>query len=443
MPKVAKTMTAVEVRNLKHPGHAGNAKFAVGGVPGLVLQITPTGAKSWLLRTSVGGRRKAIGLGNFPAIGLAQARERAVEALDQIRQGIDPIAERQAVRAALAAAQAKITFAEAIDGWNREHPNKFTSEKHRLIWLNSVRAVEGLQGMRVDQITEEDVWRYLEPVAERTADTARRVRGRIASVLDWAEDAKQRSGPNPANTGWLKRKLKAKTAGAVEQNWPALQMDDAQRWFHALRQLEGTGSRALEFLAMTAVRSNDVRGALWDEVDLAKATWTVPAARIKGRIETKRLHVVPLSPPALTLLKELPVINELIFPAPRGGKLSDATLGKTMKRMHAADLKAGNRGFFDAEVRLYLDDDNGNKVDAGPAPAVPHGLRSLFRDWCGTHEVPRELSELSLAHKFGNEVEQAYARNPLTERRRPVMEGWAAFLRGEADDNVVQFRGAM
>lgn len=437
MPKIAKEMKAAEVRNLKHPGHGGNAKVAVGGVPGLVLQITPTGAKSWLLRTSFGGKRKAIGLGNFPAIGLAQARERAVEALDQIRQGIDPIADRKAVRAALDAAEAKITFAEAIDGWDREHPNKFSSDKHRLIWLNSVRAVEGLQDMKVDQITEEDVWRHLEPIAERTADTARRVRGRIAEVLDWAEDEKQRSGPNPANSGWLKRKLKAKTAGAVTQNQPALQMDDAPRWFEALRQLDGVGSRALEFAALTAVRSGDVRGALWAEIDVGKGTWTIPTARMKMR----RPHVVPLSAPALALLKELPVMNELVFSAPRGGKLSDATLSAAMKRMHAADLKAGNRGFFDAEVRLYEQSVDGNMVDAGPAPAVPHGLRSTFRDWCGTDGVPRELSELSLAHKFGNEVEQRYARNPLVEKRRPVMERWAAFLNGEAVAKVVQLHG--
>ena len=181
-----------------------------------------------------------------------------------------------------------------------------------------------------------------------------------------------------------------------------------------------------------------MRGAVWEEVDEIKAMWAIPPARTK----MQRAHVVPLSAAALALLKELPRDNPLVFPAVRGGKLSDATLSAAMKRMHSADLKAGGGGFFDAEVRSYRKDDDGIMVDVGPAAATPHGLRSLFRDWCGTNEIPRELSELALAHRFGNEVEQAYARNPLTERRRPIMEAWAAFLAGgNAGGQVVPIRG--
>ena len=438
MPKRVKEMSPLEVKRLEYPHAEMEAKGnkllpvfkAVGGVAGLQLQLTPGEGKSWIFRYSVRVpgtdryKRRSLGLGSYPEVGVGEARDLARAAKAKIREGTDPIKDRKAARAALAAEVAKMTFAQAIEGWDREHPHKFSSQKHRVIWLNSVRAVEGLQEMQVDQITQEDVWRFLEPVAKRAPDTARRVRGRIAAVLDWAEDEKQRFGPNPASTGWLKRKLSAKTAGAKVTHQPALQVEDAPRWAAALRNREGLGSRALEFLALTAVRSGEVRGATWDEIDKDNSVWTIPAARMK----MKRDHTVPLPVDAVALLKSLPHMegSPYIFPAQRGGMMSDMTLSATMKRMHEAELKAGGPGF--------VDKDNGR-------PAVPHGLRSCFRVWAGKNQFSREHAELALAHQFGDSVEQAYQRDIYTEERRPMMEAWASHLAGISnDDNVVVMR---
>lgn len=440
MPKRVKELSALEVKRLVYPHDEIQAKGrkplpvfkSVGGVAGLYLQLTAGEGKSWIFRYAVQNgadkhgskkyKRRSLGLGSYPEVGLAEARDRAREARGMIREGKDPIKEQRAVRAALAVEVAKLSFAKAIDGWDREHPNKFGSEKHRQVWLASVRSVEGLQNMKVDQIEQEDVWRCLEPIAKRTPDTARRVRGRIEEVLDWAEDEKQRSGPNPAATGWLKRKLSARTAGAKVTHRPALQVDEAPRWWAALRMLDGMGSRALEFMALTAARSGEARGARWDEIDLVKAVWTVPAVRMK----MKRDHSVPLPVEALQLLRALPRINELVFPAARGGEMSDVTPIATMKRLHEADIRASGPGFFDK--------------DSG-RPAVPHGLRSTFRVWAGQRGFSREHAELALAHQFGDAVEQAYQRDIYTEQRRPMMEAWAAHLtRREGAGRVAALR---
>lgn len=382
MPKRVKELSALEVKRLEYPHAKAKAKGtkplpvykAVGGVAGLHLQLTSGEGKSWIFRYAVENgadkqgnkkyKRRSLGLGGYPEVSLAEARDRAREAKSAIREGRDPIKERRAARAALAAEVAKLTFAKAINGWDRDHPNKFGSDKHRQIWLASVRGIDSLQHMQVDQIGQEDIWRFLEPIAKRTPDTARRLRGRIEEVLDWAEDEKQREGPNPAATGWLKRKLSAKTAGAKVTHRPALQVDEAPRWWAALRRLDGMGSRALEFMALTAARSGEARGARWDEIDLVRAVWTVPAARMK----MKRDHSVPLPAAAVEMLNHLPRLGDLVFPAARGGEMSDVTPIATMKRLHEADFQAGGPGFFDK--------------DSG-RPAVPHGLRSTFRVWAG------------------------------------------------------------
>lgn len=298
MPKRVKELSALEIKRLEYPHEEMQAKgnkllpvfVAVGGVAGLQLQLTPGEGKSWALRYSVGGKRRSMGLGPYPEVSVAEARDRARAAKAKLRDGLDPIQEQQELKKARDAEAQRLTFAKAIYGWDKEHPNEFGSDKHRQVWLASVRSVEGLQDMRVDRITQEDVWRVLEPVAKRTPDTARRLRGRIETILAWAEDEKQREGENPAATGWLKRKLAAKVKGAKTENFPALQVEDAPRFMAALRTLDGNGSRALEFLMLTAARSGEVRGAVWDEIDLDRAVWTVPAARIK----MKRDHAVPL-----------------------------------------------------------------------------------------------------------------------------------------------------
>lgn len=416
MPRVAKELSALEVKRLQHPGTGRNATFAVGGVSGLILQITPNGGRTWLLRVTVGGRRREIGLGAFPDVTLAQARERAREAKDQIRRGIDPVEERKVAQAALLAARRRrLTFAEATDKYLAAKLDAFKNAKHRQQWLNTLQtyAMPELGKLQVNEITVQDVLRVLEPIWQTKTETASRLRGRIEAVLSWATVSGHRTGDNPARWGGnLKELLPAAAKIAKKGNQPAVQIDDAPHWFSALSEREGLGARALEFIALTATRSNEVRGAVWEEIDFDASLWIIPAERMK----MKREHRVPLTPKALTLLESLPRLedNPLVFPAPRGGKMSDMTLSAAMKRLHKADVDGGGPGFIDRVSKR---------------PAVPHGLRSTFRDWVAERtQFPSEMAEVALAHKVSNAVEAAYRRGDMVEKRRAMMTAWAEFL---------------
>lgn len=428
MPRVAKELSALDVKRLQHPGAGRNVVFAVGGVSGLMLQITPNGGRTWLLRVSVGGKRREIGLGGFPDVPLAQARDLAREAKDKIRRGIDPVEERKSARAALAAARRRgLTFADATDRYLAAKLDAFKNAKHRQQWQNTLQtyAMPELGPMLVDDIVVQDVLRVLDPIWTVKTETASRLRGRIESVLSWATVAGHRTGDNPARwAGNLKELLPAAAKVAKQSNQPALQIDDAPRWFAALRQRDGTGARALEFAALTASRSQEVRGATWDEIDHATALWIIPASRMK----MDREHRVPLTPEAVALLEALPRQqgNPLVFPAPRGGELSDMTLSAAMKRLHKADVEAGGAGFLDRVSKR---------------PAVPHGLRSTFRDWVAERtNYPGDMAEVALAHKVGNAVEASYRRGDMVEKRRAMMAAWEGYLTGKEVGNVVRFR---
>ncbi|ARS70107.1 tyrosine-type recombinase/integrase [Sinorhizobium meliloti] len=432
MPKKAKELSPLEVKRLEHPGKGRNANFAVGGVSGLLLQVTPSGGRTWLLRVQVGAKRRELGLGGYPDVSLAMARDRAREAKDKIRRGVDPVEERKAAKAALAAAQRRgLTFKDAVDKCLAAKLDAFKNAKHRQQWENTLAtyAIPEMGTMLVSEIATQDVLRVIEPIWRKKTETASRVRGRIEAVLSWATVAGHRTGDNPARwAGNLKELLPAAAKVAKGKNQPAIQLDDAARWFTDLRAREGMGSRALEFLALTACRSGEIRGATWDEIDLDKALWIVPAERMK----MGREHRVPLQPDAVALLKALPRLegNPLVFPAAKGGQISDMTLSATMKRIHEAETAKGGSGFIDRVSKR---------------PAVPHGLRSTFRDWVSEHTTfPGEMAEVSLAHKVSNAVEAAYRRGDQIEKRRQMMQVWSDFLAGrKADGNVVQFTGAM
>ncbi|HBD91301.1 MAG TPA: hypothetical protein DEF16_13055 [Gemmobacter sp.] len=295
VPRTAKELSHLEVKRLQHKGGVGNATFAVGGVSGLLLQITPKGGRTWLLRTSVGGRRREIGLGGFPDVTLAQARERARAAKDQIRSGVDPVEARKAVRSALAAAQRQgLTFAKAVEEYLSAKLDGFKNAKHRDQWRNTLQtyAIPHLGKMLVQDIAVQDVFLVLnQPVAAGATDTlwqaktetASRLRGRIEAVLSWATVSGHRSGDNPARwAGNLKELLPAASKVARKANQPALRVEDAPAWFSELRKRDGMGSRCLEFAALTAARSQEVRGARWDEIDLAKALWVDALAHKAG-----------------------------------------------------------------------------------------------------------------------------------------------------------------
>jgi integrase len=366
----------------------------------------------------VGLRRKEIGLGGFPEVPLAEAVRRAREAKERVRHGIDPVEERKAAGAALKMRQGRaLTFANAVDRYLAAKLVEFKNEKHRAQWRMTLAAYAGpeLGQLLVAEVAVQDVLRVLEPLWRTKTETASRLRGRIEAILAWATVAGYRSGDNPARwAGNLKEMLPApaKLKGAANQ--PAIQLADAVRWFAALRGRDGIGSRALEFLVLTACRSGEVRGALWEEIDINKQLWIVPALRMK----MNREHRVPLSAEAVLLLQALPRLegSPLVFPAMRGGQLSDMTLSAAMKRIHEAEVKLGGVGFLDRVSKR---------------PAVPHGVRSTFRDWAAeTTHFPGEMAEAALAHRVGSSVEAAYRRGDMMEKRRQMMAAWAGFLVG-------------
>jgi integrase len=418
MPRIAKELGPLDIKRAAHSGGRGNDFLPVGGVPGLQLQVTPTGGKTWVLRATVAGKRAELGLGGYPAVTLAQARDKAREARDQISRGIDPKAERRAARVALAMAASRgMTFAEAVDKYLAAKLDAFRNEKHKAQWRSTLAtyAVPQIGGLAVSDIDTAAVLRVLQPIWATKTETTSRLRGRIEAVLSWATVSGHRSGDNPARwAGNLKELLPAPSKVTLQGNQPALSLDDAPAWFAAIRAREGFGARAVEFAALTATRSGEVRGATWAEIDIERGLWVIPAERMK----MSREHRVPLAPAALALLKALPRLDgsELVFPSAKGGRLSDMTLSATMRRIHEAEIEAQRPGFVDR---------------VNKRPAVPHGLRSTFRDWVAERtQYPGEMAEVALAHRINNAVEAAYRRGDMIEKRRRMMADWSDFLTG-------------
>ncbi|OSQ44671.1 integrase [Marivita geojedonensis] len=420
MPRKAKELTALDVKRLVHPGSGGNVMKPVGGVDGLYLQITPSNARSWILRTSIAGQRHKMGLGPYPEVSLADARRSAAQARSSIRLGENPLLERKAARAALRTAKARsLLFADAVEQYLDTKLDEFSNAKHRQQWrstlMNYANPVIGQ--MMVSEITTQDVLRVLEPMWKDKTETASRLRGRIEAVLSWATVAGHRTGENPAIwKGHLEAILPKPNKLAKKEHHPALKISEAPEWFADVCSRDGTGAKALAFIALTAARSGEVRGMTWGEVDLDTSLWIVPAERMK----TANEHRVPLSPQAIDLLRDLGrgSNGDLVFPAVKGGQLTDAALSACMKRIAAA--KPG----------YYLD-------ATSKRPAVPHGLRSTFKDWTAERGYPSDMSEIALAHKVGSAVERAYRRTDMLERRRDMMASWSQFLRGETVGNVV------
>lgn len=392
MPKRAKELSALEVGRLTATG-----LHAVGGVPGLYLQINGP-AKSWILRAIVGSKRRDMGLGGYPAVTLAQAREKARAARDSIDAGTDPILARQQAKGALRAAQASaITFAEAARRFIDAKSDEWRNSKHRAQWENTLDtyAFPIMGSLHVQDVKQTHVLAVLEPIWREKTETASRLRGRIESILDWATARHYRTGENPARwRGHLDHILAKPTKIAKVEHHAALPIDELPAFMNDLRQREGTAARALELLILTATRSGEVRGATWTEIDLGAATWTIPAQRMKAGKE----HRIPLSDAAVKLLSALPRIEgtDVVFPGNKGKPLSDMTLTAVMRRMKAE--------------------------------AVPHGFRSTFRDWVSERtNYPPELAEMALAHTIGNKVEAAYRRGDMLDRRRQMMAAWAKF----------------
>lgn len=423
-----KALTAAEVRT------AGPGKHFDGH--GLYLRVQPNGARQWVQRIVIRGKRCELGLGSPPLVPLARARDLALENRRLARDGGDPISARRTV-------QSVPTFNEASERFLASKLSEFRNAKHQAQWRSTLLTYAGpvLGDMRVSDVTLPDVLRVLEPIWRDRTETASRLRGRIEAVLAWATVAGHRAGDNPARwKGNLDAMLPKPGKVAKGDNHPALALADAARWFTALRLREGMAARAAEFLALTAARSGEVRGALWPELDLDAGLWIVPAVRMKAGRE----HRVPLTAEAIALLRSLPRGTDgkgnealYVFFAPRGGMLSDMSLSAVMRRMQEAEAKRLDEADRAAgrhppeEPRGFVDPRSGR-------PAVPHGLRSTFRDWAAERtDYPRDMAEMALAHNVGSEVERAYRRGDMLEKRRAMMAAWVRFLRGEAGQKVV------
>lgn len=389
MPRLAKERTALEVKRLTEPG-----LHAVGTVAGLRLLVKPSGARSWVLRTMVGTRRAELGLGGYPTVSLAQAIEYAREALQEIRAGNDPAAQRRAKRNIV-----EWTFEKTAAAYIAAHRAGWKNAKHAGQWSSTLAtyAFPVFGHKHVRDVSKGDVLAAIEPIWATKNETATRVRNRIELVLNYAVQRELRpEGLNPARwRGNLDAALpKASKVSKVEHH-AALAIDDMHGFMQRLRKAEGAGARALEFAILTAARSGEVRGATWSEIDLQACVWNLAPERMKGG----RPHRVPLPDQALELLDALPRFEgvDLLFPGHGDKPLSDMTMTAALRRL---------------------------KV-----PATAHGFRSTFRDWCAERtSTPNEVAEMALAHAVGDATEAAYRRGDLFEKRRELMTLWAKFI---------------
>jgi integrase len=394
MPIVAKELSAIEVKRIIQQGF-----YAVGGVAGLMLQVAPGGSRSWILRARIGEKRRDIGLGGYPEISLAKARELALVKKDLIKQGIDPVEEKRTARARLISAQRKsITFDDAADQVHETKIKEFKNEKYKAQWISAIRTYASpIIGKKpISEVDLEDIKDILKPIWETKTDTAKKLRGNIETILAWATVNEYRTGNNPARwQGYLDQIFPKPSKVSKVQHYKAMPIDDMATFMIKLRTQEGISARALEFAILTATRSGEIRGAAWDEIDLNAKVWTIPAERMKAGKE----HRAPLSDSAIDLIKNMPRIedNNYVFPSPRGGMLSDMSISAVLKRMN-------------------LD-------------YVPHGFRSTFRDWASerTH-YPRDVAEMALAHTIKNKTEAAYRRDDLLPKRSLMMQDWANFI---------------
>jgi integrase len=342
---------------------------------------------------AVAGKRREMGLGAYPSVGLAKARTVAAACREAVADGRDPIAERKVET------PTEPTFGECADRYIASMQDQWRNAKHQYQWRTTLGAYcEPIRATRVSQIGTDEVLAVLEPIWATKTETASRLRGRIERVLDFARARGWRSGENPARwRGHLQNILPSPKKAVTHLR--AMPYAEVPEFLVRVRAAEAMAARCLEFTILTAARTGEALGATWAEIDLERAIWTVPGRRMKGGKE----HRVPLSPRVIELLEALRAlrIGDLVFPGQRDGRpLSNMAMNMFLRRLKA-----------DVTV---------------------HGFRSAFRDWCGEEtDFPREVAEQALAHIVGNEVERAYRRGDALSKRRELMEEWTKYCTGK------------
>ena len=409
--KLSNALTPLAVKNAKPGRHAD------GG--GLHLLVKETGARSWVYRFMLKGKSRDIGLGaaGQGGISLADARTARDALRLKVKAGIDPLEERQreaidALAAAQAAAIAGMTFKAVAEAYIGAKEASWRNDKHRQQWRNTLASyVYPVMGeLPVAEIGTAHVLKILEPIWQDKPETASRIRGRIETVLDAAKARGYREGENPARWRGHIAQILPPRSRLTRGHHKAMPYEAIPAFMAKLREREAMAALALEFVILTATRTSEVLGATWAEVDLDKAIWTVPAARMKAGKE----HRIPLSPRAVEILEAVkPLGKESLFPADKGGKLSTMAMSMLLRRM---------------------------KLDC-----TVHGFRSGFRDWAAECTgYAHEVCEMALAHVIGNKSEAAYRRGDLFDKRRRLMADWATYCAsdGAAGAKVSPIRGA-
>jgi integrase len=380
---------------------AGAGVLGDGG--GLVLRVTQgvTGLnRVWMFRYKRYGHAHWMGLGSYPDVTLARAREKAQDARRSLDDGLDPLAQKRAVRASLSQQQAEqiksLTFDQAAGQYIASHSAGWRNGSHEKQWTASLRnnVSPVIGGLPVATIDTALVLKTLEPIWTTKPSTASRIRARIESILDWARVRGFREGENPARwRGHLDHLLPRPSKVKAAEHHPSLPYSEMHAFLQLVRARKGATALALEFIILTAARAGEVVGMKWAEVDLIAKVWTVPASRMKAGRE----HRVPLSASAVALLVKQPRESEFVFPGQNRPTLSSGALDRLIRKR----MKSG---------------------------VCTHGFRSTFRTWAAERtSYPSEVAELALAHVVGTKVEQAYNRTDLFERRRRLMADWATF----------------
>lgn len=397
----------------KQNGHRRHAKYGDGR--GLWLMVDPNGNKSWAFLYTINKRSRHMGLGSIEELDLDAARDRALELRRLVKRGIDPLAQLQAERAAnqgrVRLAERPVpTFEQVAEDVRDIRIKGLTNEKVKAGWLSSITTYvyPHVKGVPIDQVTFGDLEKALEELRHDKPDTARKLRFKILNILDYAA---AHDWIDEARLAKISRELKKIKIQREKERHPHLDYKELPDFITKLRARPGFSARALEFLILTAARSQEVRGATWSEIDREAGVWSIP----KGRMKAREPHTVPPSKQALAILKGLHKEegSDLVFPSATkaGEQMSDMTLLQVLRRMDRNDISV-------------------------------HGFRATFRTWVAEEtSYPSEVAEAALAHKIPNEVERAYKRTTFFDKRRDLMQSWGAFCEGPATgDKVVPIK---